>query len=229
MLLQPSLRRHSGEISTSNLVRCRKNMTTVNWSTREFIAVNSTEPRKTVHFADTKGLALVSTFFFTTDKSLQENLTQQEHFGHVTTEFGKIRQVKRPKPTGERVRLLNYKSSIPTKTFEENLHKNNVSLEKTFCNKNGVYGRIRVKNIKYEKEVMVRYTLDSWATYKEQIASYILGGSVDNTDTFFFHVTLPSSNLEQKMEFALRYKVNGQTHWDNNFGDNYRLLHLPPS
>jgi protein phosphatase 1 regulatory subunit 3A/B/C/D/E len=197
-------------------------MMAVDWSTKQITTFDST-PRKSVHFADTKGLALVSTFFFTAEKTSLETVREREQFGRITKAFRKLRQAK-----GERVnRLLNYKSPVPTREFEENIQKNNVCLEKTYCNRNGVYGRIQVKNIAYEKDVTVRSTFDSWATWEDQTANYIPGASVGDSDTFFFHIAPPVSTAEQRMEFAICYRVNGKTFWDNNFGDNYRLLYLP--
>ena len=195
-------------------------MTTVNWPTGQINAVNSVT-RKSVHFADTKGLALVSTFFFTTEKSSLQTLAKREQFGRITKAFRKLRQAKEDK-------LLNYKSPIPVKQIEENIEKNNVCLERTYCNRNGVYGRIQAKNIAYEKDIIVRYTFDSWATHKEQAANYIPGASFGDIDTFFFHIPRPVCIPTQRMEFAIRYQVNGETYWDNHFGDNYRLLYTPP-
>ena len=195
-------------------------MTTVNWPTTSQINAVNSVARKSVHFADTKGLALVSTFFFTTEKSSLETVAEREQFGRITKAFRRLRQAKED-------RSLNYKSPIPAKQIAENIEKNNVCLEKTYCNRNGIYGRIQAKNIAYEKGITVRYTFDSWVTQKEQTANYIPGASFGGTDTFFFHISRPVCTPTQRMEFAICYRVNGETYWDNNFGDNYRLLYLP--
>lgn len=202
------------------------NMTAVSWSTTQITAVDRTQ-RKSVHFADTKGLALVSTCFFTKEKTWLETVTEQDHFGRIRTAFRKLRQAKHRPGNEKGTRLLNYKSPIPMRQFEENILKNNVCLEKTYCNRNGVYGRIQVKNIAFEKDIKVRYTLNSWATFEDRKAKYIPGASIGNNDTFFFHIPASVSSSQQKMEFAISYKVSDETYWDNNFGDNYRLLYLP--
>lgn len=210
MLLQTRQRRHSEDISANR--RTNYNLPSVN-----------TTRRKSVHFADTKGLALESIAFFSTEKASREAAEQQQ-FGRITTAFKKLRQAN---TIGKNVTLLNYKSPIPSKQVLENIQKNNVCLERTYCNRNGVYGRVQVKNLAYEKHVSVRYTFNTWTTASEHKATYIPGASVADTDTFFFHINSPMAVSEQKMEFAISYKVEGQTFWDNNFGDNYRLL-LPP-
>ncbi|XP_028391486.1 protein phosphatase 1 regulatory subunit 3B-like [Dendronephthya gigantea] len=205
-------------------------MTAVNCSPRHITNVDSTlnitRSRKSVHFADTKGLALVSTFFFTKERTSLNIPSKKEQWRRLATAFIGFRQAK---SNGEISTLLNYKSPIPAREFEENIQKNNICLEKTYCNENGVYGRLQVKNIAFEKDVSVRYTFDSWKTFEESKASFIPGASIEDTDTFFFHIPRPVPNLEnscgQKLEFAFCYKVNWGIYWDNNFGDNYRLIY----
>ena len=226
MLLHARLARHTDESCGSKVSSYNVNMTAVSWSTTQITAVDRTR-RKSVHFADTKGLALVSTYFFTKERTWLETVTEQEHFGRIRTAFRKLRQAKPTPGNDEGARLLNYKSPIPMRQFEENILKNNVCLEKTYCNRNGVYGRIQVKNIAFEKDITVRYTLDSWATFEDRKAKYIPGASIGDSDTFFFHIPAPVSSSQQKMEFAFCYKVSDEIYWDNNFGDNYRLLYLP--
>lgn len=77
-----------------------------------------------------------------------------------------------------------------------------------------------VKNLAYNKIVKVRYTQDNWATYQDADLSY--ASSISGTDSERWSTTL---NLdENKMDdfhYCIYYQVNGQTYWDNNFGENY--------
>lgn len=79
---------------------------------------------------------------------------------------------------------------------------------------------VAVKNIAYNKKVTVRYTEDNWASYKDVDLNYDY--TPDGKDFEYWTTTL---NLdENKMDnfyFCIRYEVNGQTYWDNNFGANY--------
>lgn len=171
---------------------------------------------KSVHFADTKGLALTSTFFFA-----KEHFSPQDNRGRIIANFYQSNR----KINGECAKLLNFKSPVCPKDLTDNLDNNNVCLEKTYCNRNGIYGRIQVKNIAFEKDVFVRYTFDSWQTWQDQKANHIPGSSTLETDTFFFHIKSPRSSEDKKMEFAICYKVNERQFWENNFGDNYRLIY----
>lgn len=172
---------------------------------------------KSVHFADTKGLALTSIFFFP-----KENYSAHETRRKIIKYF----KDNTPRDPGTPAKLLNFKSPIPYKDNQVRVGGKNVCLEKIVCNTFGIYGRINVKNLAFEKDVSVRYTFDGWQTFQDAYANYISGASVSTTDTFFFHIKPPQTSENRKMEFAIRYKVNGEEFWDNNHGDNYRLVYF---
>jgi hypothetical protein len=174
---------------------------------------------KSVSFADWKGLALTSTFFFTRD-----NLSPPVRRRHKSLATH-VKDDKRRQDPGEQARILNFKSYISYEKLVENVNSTNVCLEKIACYGFGMYGRIGVKNIAFEKCVAVRYTFDAWQSSEEAIARYIPGASIDNVDTFFFHIQPPKTNIDRRMEFAIRYRVCDEDYWDNNFGDNYRLVY----
>ena len=78
---------------------------------------------------------------------------------------------------------------------------------------------VNLKNIAYQKDVRVRYTLDNWKTFKDAPLSY----SMTYTDGTELWGTQIDTNGADKdgFHFAVSYTVNGQTYWDNNFGQNY--------
>ena len=102
---------------------------------------------------------------------------------------------------------------------------------------------IRVRNISYEKHVFVRFTFNNWKNSNDIEAIYT---KITNLKTFtsldvagdvhdYFIVTIFVPDCEQNqtyntfettsnyfyIEFAIFYKTNSDTHWDNNFGKNY--------
>ena len=174
---------------------------------------------KSVTFADTKGFALTSTFFFTKD-NLSPPTTRRKSVGL------RIKDNKRRNDPGQPAQLLNFTSSSSYNECSEKVYNMNVCLDKMVCYAFGIYGRICVRNIAYEKCVAVRYTDDAWQSFEEVLARFIPGASTDNIDSFFFHIQPPKTNADRKMEFAIRYRVCGQEYWDNNFGDNYRLIYF---
>lgn len=87
-----------------------------------------------------------------------------------------------------------------------------------------INGRIRVKNLAFEKRLAVRFTFDLWQTTSEVTAKYVESVEGGNFDIFNFAIRLNDiiSRIESKELFlALRYNVGGKEIWDNNSGQNY--------
>ncbi|KAI8921420.1 putative phosphatase regulatory subunit-domain-containing protein [Powellomyces hirtus] len=93
-------------------------------------------------------------------------------------------------------------------------------------------GNILVRNLDYNKTVLVHYTIDNWTTSHDVSASYHNTVSQNNgdfrgIDRFVFRIELNrefgSATTAGNVSFALRYDVGGCTHWDNNRGANYRV------
>ncbi|KAG8563180.1 hypothetical protein GDO81_015963 [Engystomops pustulosus] len=108
--------------------------------------------------------------------------------------------------------------------FLDLVRQRKVCLETVHTDPFSVSGDLRVLNLCYEKEVMVRYTVDSWKTSSEVMASYQRGYSDRYSDRFTFKLLCPTLlNKEGMLEFAIRYKVCGTEYWDNNDGQNYKV------
>lgn len=91
--------------------------------------------------------------------------------------------------------------------FTERLARNKVCLENAFVTSTGclnLRGTVRVVNINFEKQVIVRYTSDKWNTISEALCTYVDGSSDGYSDRFGF--TIPASNIQigQRIEFALK-------------------------
>lgn len=83
-----------------------------------------------------------------------------------------------------------------------------------------------IKNIAFAKEVKIVYSTDNWATTAEYNLSYDASNYIVNDSTGFERwsasFSVPFAN---SISYALSYKVNGVTYWDNNFGENYTLIY----
>ena len=81
----------------------------------------------------------------------------------------------------------------------------------------------RVQNYDYNKKVTVRYTTDNWATFKDAALSFDNSKNYnDGTELWSTDIQVPASNSSPaNIQYAIKYEVNGQTYWDNNFGQNY--------
>ncbi|KAI9007253.1 putative phosphatase regulatory subunit-domain-containing protein [Gaertneriomyces semiglobifer] len=97
---------------------------------------------------------------------------------------------------------------------------------------------VAVQNIAFAKAVIIRYTTDNWATYTEGSAEYQKslsrsGGGVLGADQFTWEADLNDifgvDATEGRLDMAVRYEVAGQTHWDNNNGQNYYVCFERPT
>jgi protein phosphatase 1 regulatory subunit 3A/B/C/D/E len=109
--------------------------------------------------------------------------------------------------------------------FRRKLDQDNVSLENVIVRESEqcLVGTVKVRNLAYDKEVVVRATSDSWATHEDVHCTYVSQpgspGPLILYDTFRFRLTLPvASNV---IEFCVRYRTDDKESWDNNEGKNY--------
>lgn len=167
---------------------------------------------KKVHFADSIGLSLVSVVYLPTPAP---KVPRWSSF-----------QVKKE----EKSRLLNFIQPLKRHDFNESLNSLNVSLETIVLRGFGVFGTVKVRNLAYHKKITVRYTIDDWQSYRDIVGQYVEGSNTRFTDTFSFEIALPTTLIKDcKLEFAICYKVLGVEFWDNNSGDNYRVMCYSPS
>ncbi|KAK0500997.1 putative phosphatase regulatory subunit-domain-containing protein [Armillaria luteobubalina] len=110
-------------------------------------------------------------------------------------------------------------------------------------------GTLLVRNISYEKQVYVRFTLDDWQTTSEVAARYqtslpslpilsktnltigdlaagVAAGGPAVWDRFEYTIKLEdyaSSLIDRTIFLVARYSAGGGEWWDNNAGKNYRV------
>ncbi|XP_053705917.1 protein phosphatase 1, regulatory subunit 3Da [Synchiropus splendidus] len=113
------------------------------------------------------------------------------------------------------------------------LHTQKVCLERVFCFELGIIGITQVLNLDFAKDVRVRYSFTDWKSFAETKASWVStitktwegGGGEFSCDTFRFHLPVPPFlQPGAVLEFAIQYRVSGMEYWDNNFGENYKLV-----
>lgn len=120
-----------------------------------------------------------------------------------------------------------------------------VFLERVFItvDKKYLLGQIAVKNLSFEKNVVVRYTADGWNSiieiptiYVPDIPSIL---KLNNYDRFVFKIPLDNifntyklnnntkkqneKYQENSYDLCIRYSSNNQDFWDNNNGSNYNI------
>ncbi|XP_044734886.1 protein phosphatase 1 regulatory subunit 3B [Chrysoperla carnea] len=115
--------------------------------------------------------------------------------------------------------------------FRRKLDTENVSLENVIVRENEatVIGTVKVKNIAFSKEVIVRSTSDNWLTQEDTFCTFVSNNSQMTTgavyvlyDTFSFKLTLPPKS--RRIEFCVCFRCEGKEYWDSNKGKNYVLV-----
>ena len=65
----------------------------------------------------------------------------------------------------------------------------------------------------------MRYTTNSWASYKEAPMHYVSTGADGNE---LWTATVNDNwNTGSNFQYCISYTANGNTYWANNFGENY--------
>lgn len=119
--------------------------------------------------------------------------------------------------------------------FRRRLDSGNVSLENVIVrDAEGVLdGTVKVRNLSFHKEVVVRSTPDGWASHGDHVCSYVDNGgggsamapalsSVVLYDTFSFRLPLPAES--SRLEFCVCFRCDAGEFWDNNDGVNYAVV-----
>ncbi|TSP68481.1 Synaptonemal complex protein 2 [Bagarius yarrelli] len=116
--------------------------------------------------------------------------------------------------------------------FLQRLCTQQVCLERVLCYEPGIAGIVQVVNLAFEKEVIICYSFTNWNSYAETKASWVANKYMEglssscSCDSFRFHLPVPPFILHpgSVLEFAIFYNVQGSQFWDNNDGQNYKLV-----
>lgn len=181
-------------------------------------------------FADSQGLALTIVHVFDDDDDEDE---LQFHLTEIEGDASDLHLEDGTDSTdGCSVLVLDF--TPPAEDYldlRNRLKAQQVSLETCSVQDRLLSGSVQVRNICFEKSVSVRITFDSWRSFQDigcQYLNNVYGCS--DTDTFCFSVSVPELQEPcSRVEFCIQYQTRDQTFWDNNLGNNYRLVLSHPS
>ncbi|XP_063195749.1 protein phosphatase 1 regulatory subunit 3C [Chroicocephalus ridibundus] len=177
--------------------------------------------KKRVVFADSKGLSLTAIHTFSEFQEQPGWDLQFDLLGLENITSGlKLHEEKNlilgfPRPSADYL------------DFRNRLQKNLVCLENCTLQEKVLSGTVKVKNMSFEKKVQVRITFDTWKTYTDVECVYMNNVYNDSeNDTFSFSIDVPPAvSSEEKIEFCISYQSREHTFWDNNEGQNYKIVH----
>ncbi|KAJ1569878.1 hypothetical protein HK096_011281 [Nowakowskiella sp. JEL0078] len=134
-----------------------------------------------------------------------------------------------PAPTGVWTVEASNHSSIVKMALDDA-----VQLESARVQGDSLIGGVIVRNYDFHKAVLLRYSIDGWATSSDVQAVFC--NSIKNVsndpyglDRFTFSLVLPDVFGESDVAFsksicyAVQYSVASRTYWDNNHGENYSI------
>uniref|UniRef100_A0A6A7FS97 Protein phosphatase 1 regulatory subunit 3B-like isoform X2 n=2 Tax=Hirondellea gigas TaxID=1518452 RepID=A0A6A7FS97_9CRUS len=116
---------------------------------------------------------------------------------------------------------MGYKLKLDT----ERVALENVIIEEK---KGHVRGTVKVCNLSFHKDVLIRYTSNGWMTTEDCPATFIpsprTSVAYDLYDRFGFEIPLPDIARADKLEFCVRFSCDGTEYWDNNKGRNFTVV-----
>uniref|UniRef100_A0AAY4B0B4 CBM21 domain-containing protein n=1 Tax=Denticeps clupeoides TaxID=299321 RepID=A0AAY4B0B4_9TELE len=182
----------------------------------------TTHKKKKVVFADSRGLSLTSVHVYSADLP-DDGLTDSPLSASSTAQLKFLDPGSRWRP-----QLGFPQPSADYSSFHARLEENLVQLEDCSVTERVLSGTVRVCNVSLEKRVCVRVTFDSWRSHHDIPCTHLWhlnGGS--STDIFSFCIPLPANlDTRERLEFCIFFWPDGCTQplWDNNRGQNYRIL-----
>ena len=205
------------------------------------LLLSSSDPhrKKSVHFADTHGLQLATVQHYHQSPEPDGAPTSLEEFLSKLSAAAAERRAKWTEHHPSRIGSWMCNSSVyllacfelPGSQQEllERVQRCRVALES--CSFDdlalAICGVVRVANVAFHKTILVRYTVDHWATQADVDGEYIPRSNDGTTDRFSFTIILPSRKqfaIGSEAEFAICYMAgDGPSFefWDNNRGRNY--------
>lgn len=204
------------QLSTVPSKSCLCASSTKNGFTRK----NSLKCSKKVRFADDAGYALFTIKLMREPSQCPPKLNEEVLASVRADAFASVK-------AEEPWKLDFQQPAADYYEFRQKLSAHSVKLENVVVKDYTLAGTIKVKNVAFEKRVGVRITFDCWETFVDIPGSYLNDGGLSrsNFDTFSFTIHIPpETSKENRLEFCVYYKTNGEECWDSNGGKNYVLL-----
>uniref|UniRef100_A0A8D8WV43 Protein phosphatase 1 regulatory subunit n=1 Tax=Cacopsylla melanoneura TaxID=428564 RepID=A0A8D8WV43_9HEMI len=109
--------------------------------------------------------------------------------------------------------------------FRKRLDEGKVSLENVIVKESEslVTGTVKVRNLSFHKQVIIRYSVNNWVSYSDVRCTYVPSATPSSItivyDTFAFQISIPKNVIQ--VEFCFAYRTEEGEFWDNNNGKNY--------
>lgn len=190
------------------------------------------DKKKRVVFADSKGMSLTAVHLFSKSEDKEK---MSPTLGRVRFDLAGLENAmanldaSKNAPQRRRLALDFAQPSADYLDFRNRLLRNSVCLENCALQERSLTGTIKVRNLAFEKTVLMRITFDSWSSFRDVECTFMNNVyGCQSTDTFTFALELPEDvPSEERVEFCVCFRATGREFWDNNDGHNYRLVPGP--
>lgn len=188
--------------------------------------------KKIVRFADALGLDLadIRTFLDEVPKVPKSAFNDLEGVEIAPSPVGSFTDPFSMPARNDKSVIPLFQQPFASRNFMEKLRSNSVCLESASVTDPNLFmitGVVRVVNLGFHKEVIVRYSDDSWLTHNDVQARYLPNSCDGFSDKFSFILFANGLEIGKRLELALRYKVNENEFWDNNDNANYTFQCVP--
>ncbi|CAH0599396.1 unnamed protein product [Chrysodeixis includens] len=195
---------------------------TLKTAPRSCIKLSNEKKKKRVVFADDRGLELEQIKFMTEPSHVPP------YWALRVVSSPSPERKPPPKPAADLWETRFLQPASDYLEFRRRITEECVSLENVIIKQDecAVDGTVKVKNLDFTKEVLVRTSSDGWLTTEDTFCAFVETGplnqnGVSNYDTFGFRLQLPIHS--RRLDFAVCFRCKGDEFWDNNHGINYTI------
>ena len=171
----------------------------------------SPKRRLSVKFADESGYHLTKTLSF---ENFDHLFSIEVPHQNTPKLFSPIKKMRRFIP---QFQLSSNNAGLAQKVADQK-----VTLESVHIFGTMVSGSVLVEKSNIPKKVSLRFTLDNWKSWKEFMA-VAATGQTSSHDRFEFEQYFEPAEIEQTVEFCIKYENSFGEYWDNNFTKNYSM------
>ncbi|XP_060935324.1 protein phosphatase 1 regulatory subunit 3C-like [Limanda limanda] len=182
--------------------------------------------KRRVVFADARGLALTAVRLFIPEPSAAAPALVMKHT---------VAKLQGQEAASSKLERHRFRPGFPQptqdlKNFLTRLREMHVQLGVCSITDHSLSGKVCVSHDSKEKAVHIKVTFDSWRSHHDIPCTFLqqqrCGGS-DMMSVFTFDLGLPQNiDPKERIEFCVYFRPGAGTtaHWDDNRGQNYRLV-----
>ncbi|NLK96221.1 MAG: hypothetical protein GX275_13720 [Clostridiales bacterium] len=216
-------RKANAKVSSSNTIakkdikieESNKKSSTVSEKIKKETAAVKEKPKTASSATKVASVSDKSTSRKRTTTSVKKATTKKSDDKEKQTSKSKVNVVNKPVEKVKEMAKINYSELLGSSEIKVVIDSSNKKAEQYSI-------KAVLRNLGYVKDVIVRYTVDGWNTYKEEPLKFKNLDESCNIEEWDGIIKISEKNKD-KFQYAVSYQVNGITYWDNNSNKNYEF------